>query len=408
MTHSAADEPSLSLTSRTNRGGYVIAALSGDLGAESGPALREQILGLLRAASHLIIDLSAVEHADASGLATLVGSGRRARLLGGTLRLAAPSPEVARVLSASGMNRHLDIFPTIRAAITGQSKLPGPIFPAGSYEQRPTRPSAVTAGRQASGHAGRRDVWSRPGQDLVVRARASGWSARLFLNGPAHGSQMIAETQGRGPLALGQVAVELHLTAQGDTCAELSGLAPLGVADRLGQGEDFPGAAGWDEQHAIVIAQDQVLPIHGPISHRGGRQRIEDPGIETLRAGRDRSQAEDRQPDRLDVGGVAMQSPDHDSVQPRSLSLQDHQVADATLIEAPVVVGHQHLARCGPFERLEEDINAAGMPGRTHPPSQPATGHDRMHARRRAAHRELSADACIGQMGSGQRRKPVP
>ena len=25
------------------------------------------------------------------------------------------------------------------------------------------------------------------------------------------------------------------------------------------------------EQHAIVIAQDQVLTIHGPISHRGGR-----------------------------------------------------------------------------------------------------------------------------------------
>ena len=43
------------------------------------------------------------------------------------------------------------------------------------------------------------------------------------------------------------------------------------------------GAAGRDEQHAIVIAQDQVLPIHGPISHRGGRQRIQDPGIEALR-----------------------------------------------------------------------------------------------------------------------------
>ena len=103
-----------------------------------------------------------------------------------------------------------------------------------------------------------------------------------------------------------------------------------------------------------------------------------------------------------------MQPPDNDSVQPRSLSLQDHQVADAALIEAPVVVGHQHLARCGPFERLEENIDAADMPGRTHPPSQPATGHDRVHTRRRAAYRELSADACIRQMGSGQRRKPPP
>jgi anti-anti-sigma factor len=97
-----------------------IATLSGDLGIASAPALREQLRSLLRAASQLIIDLSAVEHADASGLAVLVGSGHRARLLGGSLRLAAPSPAVARVLSATGINKHLDIFPTVRAAITGQ------------------------------------------------------------------------------------------------------------------------------------------------------------------------------------------------------------------------------------------------------------------------------------------------
>src|SRR5713101_6228659 len=119
VPHSAAHEASLSLTSRADRGGYAIAALSGELGIASAPALREQLLSLLRSASHLIIDLSAVEHADASGLAVLVGSGRRARLLGGSLRLAAPSPEVARVLSATGINQHLDIFPTVRAAIVG-------------------------------------------------------------------------------------------------------------------------------------------------------------------------------------------------------------------------------------------------------------------------------------------------
>ena len=93
MAHSAAHEASLRFTSPTDRGGYAIAALSGDLGTASAPALREQLRSLLRAASQLIIDLSAVEHADAGGLAVLVGSGHRARLLGGSLRLAAPSPE---------------------------------------------------------------------------------------------------------------------------------------------------------------------------------------------------------------------------------------------------------------------------------------------------------------------------
>ena len=174
MTHTAAHEPGLSVISRTNRGGYVIAALSGDLGIASAPALREQILGLFRAASHLIIDLSAVEHAEANGLAVLVASGRRARLLGGSLRLAAPTPEVARVLSATGMNRHLDIFPTIRAAISGQPGLAGLIYPAVPYAQRPSRPAEVAPGRQANGRAGGRDVWSRPGEDLVARGRVAG------------------------------------------------------------------------------------------------------------------------------------------------------------------------------------------------------------------------------------------
>ena len=137
MTHSAAQgDASLSLTSRTDRGGHLIAALSGELGIASAPALREQLRSLLRAASHLIIDPSAVEHADASGLAVLVGSGRRARLLGGSLRLASPSPEVARVLSATGIDKHLDIFPTVRTAITGQPRLPEAILPPATAPAR--------------------------------------------------------------------------------------------------------------------------------------------------------------------------------------------------------------------------------------------------------------------------------
>ena len=168
MTHSAAHEASLSLTSRTNRGGYVVAALSGDLGTASAPALREQLLSMLRAASHLIIDLSAVDHADASGLAALVGSGRRARLLGGSLRLAAPSPEAARVLSATGMNQRLDVFPTVRAAITGRPGQPEAIFPPAAVPVRGHRIDAATAGVAAQPAMPAMDLaTARAGQDLI-------------------------------------------------------------------------------------------------------------------------------------------------------------------------------------------------------------------------------------------------
>jgi anti-anti-sigma factor len=121
MSSSSAHAVGLLVTSHAERDGYVIAVLRGGLDITSAPALREKLLGLLRpGASRLIVDLSAAGYADASGFAVLVGAGRRARLLGGWLRLASPTPEVGRVLSATGLDRHLATFPTVADAITGR------------------------------------------------------------------------------------------------------------------------------------------------------------------------------------------------------------------------------------------------------------------------------------------------
>jgi anti-anti-sigma factor len=104
MSRSAAHGVGLFVTSRAERDGCVIAVLRGGLDITSAPALREKLLGLLRpGASRLIVDLSAVGSADGSGFAVLVGARRRAGLLGGWLRLASPAPEVAGVLSATGL-----------------------------------------------------------------------------------------------------------------------------------------------------------------------------------------------------------------------------------------------------------------------------------------------------------------
>jgi len=82
MDNPAAHDRGLSLTSRAEHGGCTVAVLSGELDITSAPALREQFLGLLSpAASRLIIDLSAAGYTDASGVAVLVGTARRARLL---------------------------------------------------------------------------------------------------------------------------------------------------------------------------------------------------------------------------------------------------------------------------------------------------------------------------------------
>jgi anti-anti-sigma factor len=121
MSCSTAHGASLSVTYPDERAGCVLAVLRGELDIASAPALREELLALLHhGTGRLVIDLSPVEYADASGVAVLVGTGRRARLLGGWLRLAAPTPEVAEILSVTGVDWHLATFPTVQAAITGQ------------------------------------------------------------------------------------------------------------------------------------------------------------------------------------------------------------------------------------------------------------------------------------------------
>ena len=102
------------------RGGYCVAALSGELDFASVPELRDQLLSVLRPDTcRLIVDLSDVSFCDASGLAVLVGTNRRARLLGGFLRLAALSPPTVEALRITGLDLRLDIFPTVSAAIIG-------------------------------------------------------------------------------------------------------------------------------------------------------------------------------------------------------------------------------------------------------------------------------------------------
>jgi anti-anti-sigma factor len=128
-------------------GGYTVTALSGELDVACAPVLREQLLGeLTPRASRLIVELSQVSFCDASGLAVLVGTGRRARLLGGMLRLAAPGLPVMAALRISRMFRHFDVFPTVSAA-TAACGMPGMSLTLASG---PTSRAAACAGQALS------------------------------------------------------------------------------------------------------------------------------------------------------------------------------------------------------------------------------------------------------------------
>lgn len=106
---------------------YTIVQVCGELDIETAPDLRERLLAVLnrRTPSHLILDLSKLEFMDSSGVAVLVNTERRARLLGGTVALVAPQPTVLRVLQVCGLDRYFYIFDDINAAAVGpQADLP--------------------------------------------------------------------------------------------------------------------------------------------------------------------------------------------------------------------------------------------------------------------------------------------
>ena len=69
-------------------------------------------------ASRLVTGLSRASCRDASGLAVLMSTGRRAGLPG-LSRPAAPAPPVARLLRITGPGRQIDIFSHHQAALTG-------------------------------------------------------------------------------------------------------------------------------------------------------------------------------------------------------------------------------------------------------------------------------------------------
>ena len=131
------------------------------------------------------------------------------------------------------------------------------------------------------------------------------------------------------------------------------------------------------------------------------------PGVEPEGASGDRSQAENRQPDRPYVSGVAMQSPDHHAFHTGCLGLQSHQVTGACFVQAPAVVDYQHVARCGRFECLKEVIDAAGMPGGTDTTGQAAARYHGTQEPRNATHWDSGAYTGVREVSRGEGCEPV-
>ena len=101
-----------------SRPAVTIASLEGELDIATTPALRERLLSVFRPGVRLlVIDLSGVSFCDVSTLAVLVATQRRASRLGITVRLAAPRPQVAKLLRITGLDQCFTICVTLDDAL---------------------------------------------------------------------------------------------------------------------------------------------------------------------------------------------------------------------------------------------------------------------------------------------------
>jgi len=106
------------------------------------PALRERLIDVLdRGTDLLILDLSHVPSCDAAGLAVLIGTQRRAGLLGITMRLVAPSLPVTKVLDSTGLKRAFTICSDLSFALARECHEPARLASAPAIVPAPRRDS---------------------------------------------------------------------------------------------------------------------------------------------------------------------------------------------------------------------------------------------------------------------------
>ena len=89
----------------------------GEIDLAGAPRLREALSDVL-AGGHtdLVMDLRAVTFIDSTGLGLLVGAGKKAYGLGGSMRIVCDNPRILKLLAVTGISRSLPVLATFEEA----------------------------------------------------------------------------------------------------------------------------------------------------------------------------------------------------------------------------------------------------------------------------------------------------
>ena len=107
--------------------------LPAEIDVTNADTVRDELLAALNQSAILVIaDMSRTNFCDSSGVSAIVQVFRQAVASGSAMRLVVSTPSVQRVLSITGVDRLVDVFPSIAASLAGPNGEPDQAHPDGA------------------------------------------------------------------------------------------------------------------------------------------------------------------------------------------------------------------------------------------------------------------------------------
>ena len=124
-------------------GHVAVVTLPEEIDVTNAETVQDELLAALNQSAILLIaDMSRTNFCDSSGVSAMVRVFRQAVAGGTAMRLVVSTPGVQRVLSITGVDRLVDVFPSIAASLAG---------PYGQPDQ--AQPDSATAAADTDGAA---------------------------------------------------------------------------------------------------------------------------------------------------------------------------------------------------------------------------------------------------------------
>ncbi len=120
-------------------GQAAVVTLPVEIDVTNADMVREELLAVMdHGAALLIADMSKTSFCDSAGVSALVRVFRRASSGGSAMRLVVSTPAVQRVLSITGVDRLVDMFPSVAASLASPYDQSGQVQPSNTAAKADT------------------------------------------------------------------------------------------------------------------------------------------------------------------------------------------------------------------------------------------------------------------------------